>query len=88
MDIHSQSKLIKEIAEFRLGGIVDTMEPSQYDSELKMDIEQDLWLALLLKVKEEPLVTYEQLKDHLKGIQIVSEPDLNVVYGGESPFWY
>ena len=80
--------MIEEVARQRLGVIINTLTPSQYTSELRKDLEQDLWLELyiILALKpddEFPLLTETIIRKHLLVVDLASTPDVKIVYLGE-----
>jgi len=79
--------MIAEVAKERLSLIINTLTPSQYTSELRKDLEQDLWLelyiVLTLKPDDDLQLTETIIKKHLSVVDLRSTPDAKIVYLGE-----
>ena len=76
--------MIKGIAKMRLGKVIDTHNPSQYDSELLKDITQDLYLEYYKIRKEMPNITDLEVEKKLYEAELSSQPDAKMVYVGAS----
>jgi len=73
--------LVDEVAKCVYSKTLDTLSPSQVNSELLADITQDVWAELYTMKYKKPNMPDAILRKHLQSsFQIKSLPDPQVVY--------
>ena len=73
-------EIIETVAQKRLEGTIEILSPSQYNSELLKDYEQDLWLELYTLLSKKPKMAKPLIEEHLLNVYLPSLPDPRIIY--------